>query len=212
MGLTVEIFLSWLLSLVLTPCLASGQSVDPPSSRAFDSAALAKLLARRLDEPSVHDAFLRLNQGAEPDAHVAGNASIGESRTYFFPSAGIIVCTTDYSGSGQRIGVVTLVGKAKRVYRDGREYGTEMFRGTLPLSLKWGELRSDILHRLGNPAMSNEGIALSDRPKSPMQESRDADEFQDGNLIIRLIYSDPLAGRSVLEEIDLQHIVSTARP
>jgi hypothetical protein len=212
LGLTVEMFLSWLLSLVLMPCPACGQSIDPPSGRALASAALMTLLSKRIDEPSVRDSFLRLNQGAEPYPHVAGNASVGESRTYFFPSAGVIVCATDFSGAGQRVGIVTLVGKSRKVYLDGREYAVEAFRGSLPLSLKWGELRADILKRLGSPLMSNDGISLSDRPKSPMHESRDADEFQQGNVIIRLIYADPLDGASFLEEIDLQRIIASKRP
>jgi hypothetical protein len=208
----VEMFLTCLLSLILMPCPAPGQTVDPPSGRVFDSAALIPLLAKRLDEPVVRDLFLRLNQGAEPDAHVAGNAFVGESCTYFFPSAGVIVCATDFSGAGQRIGIVTLVGKTRKVVRGGREYAVRAFRGSLPLSLKWGELRADILKRLGRPIMSNEGISLSDRPKSPIHESRDADEFQDGNVIIRLVYTDPLEGPSFLEEIDLQRIIGSKRP
>ncbi len=178
----------------------------------FDLAALVRLLGKRLDDASVRDLLLDLNGGAEPEAHVAGNAAIGESRTYLFPAAGIIVRTTDYSGAGHRIGQVTLIGKARRVYLDGREYTVGSFRGPLPLSLKWGDLRTDILRRLGCPVMSNDGISLSDRPKSPIHETRDADEYLQGNAIARLIYSDPHEGPSYLEEIDLQRTINTTRP
>ncbi len=99
------------------------------------------------------------------------------------------MCATDFSGAGQRIAIVTLVGKTRRVILDGREYVVQAFRGSLPRSLKWGESRADIHKRLGPPTMSNEGISLSDRPKSPIQEARDADEFQDGEVIMRLIYT-----------------------
>jgi hypothetical protein len=102
---------------------------------------------------------------------------------------------------------VTLVGKARKVYLDGREYAVETFRGALPLSLKWGQSRADILRRLGCPAMSNDGISISDRPKTPIQETRDADEFQQAGVIVRLIYSDPCEGPSYLEEIDLQRTI-----
>lgn len=173
----------------------------------LDLTALIGLLGKRLDDPNVHDSFVRMNLGAEPVAHVVGDAAIGESRTYFFPAAGVIVCETDYSGAGQRIGQVTLVGKAKKVYLDGREYTVETFRGALPLSLKWGQSRADILRRLGCPAMSNDGISISDRPKTPIQETRDADEFQQAGVIVRLIYSDPCEGPSYLEEIDLQRTI-----
>jgi len=173
----------------------------------LDPAALIGLLGKRLDDPDAHDSFVRMNLGAEPVAHVVGDASIGESRTYFFPAAGVIACETDYSGAGQRIGQVTLVGKAKRVYLDGREYAVETFRGALPLSLKWGQSRTDILRRLGCPAMSNDGISISDRPKTPIQETRDADEFQQAGVIVRLIYSDPCEGPGYLEEIDLQRTI-----
>ncbi|HYK91464.1 MAG TPA: hypothetical protein VE398_22025 [Acidobacteriota bacterium] len=202
----MEMLLACLLSLTLTSCAERGQTVNPPSGRVFNSSDLIPLLAKSLEEPVVRGLFLRLNQGQEPDAHVSGNALVGESRMYFFPSAGVIVCATDFSGEGQRIGNVTLVGKTRKVVLDGREYAVQAFRGSLPLALKWGESRADIHKRLGRPTMSNEGIGLSDRPKSPIQETRDADEFQEGDLIIRLIYTDPLEGASFLEEIHLQRI------
>ena len=208
----LDMLLGCLLSLILMPCAACGQTVDPSSRSVFNSADLIQLLAKHLDEPAVRGLFLRLNQGEEPDAHVAGNAFVGESRTYFFPSAGVIVCATDFSGGGQRIGVVTLVGKPRKVVLDGQEYAVQAFRGSLPLSLRWGELRADIHKRLGRPAMSNEGISLSDRPKSPIQETRDADEFQDGDVIIRLIYADPIEGGNFLEEIDLQRSMVRKQP
>lgn len=191
---------------------APAQSVDTSILNSFDLARLMGLLAKPLDEPGVRNLFMRLNQDKEPEAHILGDASVGESRTYYFSSAGVTVCATDYSGEGQRIGIVTLAGKTRKVVRDGREYVFQPFRGRLPLSLKWGELRADILKRLGRPIMSNEGISLSDRPKSPIQESRDADEFRDGMVIIRLIYSDPLEGSSLLEEIDFQRILVPERP
>jgi len=93
------------------------------------------------------------------------------------------------------------------VYLDGREYAVETFRGALPLSLKWGQSRTDILRRSGCPAMSNDGISISDRPKTPIQETRDADEFQQAGVIVRLIYSDPCEGPGYLEEIDLQRTI-----
>ncbi len=148
-----------------------------------------------------------MNLGAEPVAHVVGDASIGESRTYFFPAAGVIVSTADYSGKGQRIGQVTLVGQAKKVRLDGREYAVKTFRGALPMSLKWEQSRADILRRLGSPAMSNDGISISDRPKTPMHETRDADEFQQAGVIVRLIYSDSHEGTSYLQEVDLQRTI-----
>ena len=42
------------------------------------------------------------------------------------------------------------------------------------------------------------------RPKADIQETRDADEFQQAGLVVRLIYSDPREGPGYLEEIDLQ--------
>ena len=177
------------------------------TGHSLDSAALIRLLGKRLDDPDLYDSFVRMNLGSAPVAHVAGDAFIGESRTYFFPAVGVIVWAADYSGTGQRIGQVTLVGRAKRVYLDGREYAVETFRGALPLSLKWGQLREDIHRRLGRPAMSNDGISISDRPKTPIHETRDADEFQQSGVIVRLIYSDPCEGRSYLEEIDLQRTI-----
>jgi hypothetical protein len=168
-----------------------------------------ELLGKRLDDPGVHDSLVRMNLGADPVAHVLGNASIGESRTYFFPAAGVTVSTADYSGKGQRIGLVTLVGRSRRVYLDGREYSVETFRGALPLSLKWGQSRTDILRRLGHPAMSNEGISISDRPKTPIQDTRDADEFPQAGVIVRLIYSDLYEGPSCLMEIDLQRTIGS---
>ena len=148
-----------------------------------------------------------MNQGVEPDAHVTGGAAFGESRTYFFPAGGVIVDAADYSGTGQRIGQVTLVGKARTVYLDGRQYAVETFRGTLPLALRWGQSRSDILGRLGRPLMSNDGVSISDRPKTPIHETRDADEFQQGGLIVRLIYSDDSENPGCLEEIELQRTI-----
>ncbi len=194
------------------PCAMRGQTVDPRFGGVLNSADLIPLLAKRLDEPPVHSLFLRLNRGEEPYAHVTGNALVGESRAYFFPSAGVIVCATDFSGAGQRIGILTLVGKARKVVLDGREYAMQVFRGSLPLSLKWGELRANIRKRLGHPTLSNEDISLSDRPKSPIQETRDADEFQEGDVIIRLIYADPVEGPEFLEEIDLQRIMVRKHP
>ncbi len=181
------------------------------AGRAVDVGVLIRALGRRLDDPGVHDLFVRMNLGAEPVAHVVGDASIGESRTYFFPAAGVIVCETDYSGAGRRIGQMTLVGRSRKVYLDGREYAVEKFRGTLPLSLKWGQSRTEIFRRLGPPAMSNEGISMSDRPKSPIQETRDADEFHQAGVIVRLIYSDATEGNAYLEEIDLQRIIGPAQ-
>jgi hypothetical protein len=177
-----------------------------------DSAALVGLLGKRLDDTGVRDLFLDLNGGAEPVAHIAGNASIGESRTYLLPVAGVIVRTTDYSGAGQRIGQVTLIGKARRVYLDGREYALEAFRGSLPLSLRWGKLRTEIRRQLGCPAGSNDGISISDRPKAPIHETRDADEYMQGSAIIRLIYSDSYEGPGYLEEIDVQRTIDPTRP
>ncbi len=203
----MELLLACLLSLTLMPCAARGQTTDPSSGRVHSSADLIPMLGKRLDEPVVRSLFLRLNHGEEPDVHVAGNALVGESRTYFFPSAGVIVCAADFSGAGQRIGIVTLVGKTRGVFLDGRNYALQAFRGSLPQSLKWGESRSAIHKRLGSPTMSNEGISLSDRPKSPIQETRDADEFQDGDVIMRLVYTDSVEGSDLLEEIDLQRIM-----
>jgi hypothetical protein len=178
------------------------------TGQVLDLTALIGLLGKRLDDPNVHDSLVRMNLSAEPVAHVVGDASIGESRTYFFPAAGVVVRAADYSGAGQRIGQVTLVGRARRVHRDGQEYAVETFRGALPLSVKWGQSRVEILRRLGCPAMSNEGISISDRPKTPIQETRDADEFQQAGVIVRLIYSDPCEGPSYLVEIDLQRTTS----
>jgi hypothetical protein len=189
-----------------SPSANKARSASDPG-RILDLAGLIGLLGKRLDDPDVHDSFVRMNLGAEPVAHVVGDASIGESRTYFFPGAGVIVCAADYSGAGQRIGQLTLVGKARRVYLDGQEYAVETFRGALPLSLRWGQSRADILRRLGCPAMSNEGISISDRPKTPIQETRDADEFLQAGVIVRLIYSDLYKSPSCLVEIDLQRTI-----
>lgn len=187
----------------------SANKTRPVSDTAHvpDLAVLIGLLGKRLDDPGVRASFLRMNLGAEPVAHVAGNASIGESRRHFFPAAGVIVCATDYSGAGQRIGQVTLVGRARRVFLDGQEYAVDTYRGALPLALKWGQSRTDILGRLGHPTMSNDGVSISDRPKTPIHETRDADEFQQAGVIVRLIYSDPPEGPGCLEEIDLQRTV-----
>jgi len=173
----------------------------------FDSAALVGLLGKRLGDAGVRDLFSDLNGGAEPEPHIAGNANIGESRTYLFPVVGVIVRTTDYSGAGQRIAQVTLIGKARRVYLDGREYAVETFRGPLPLSVRWGQLLAEIRRQLGCPALSNDGISISDRPKTPIQETRDADEFLQAGVIVRLIYSDLYKGPSCLVEIDLQRTI-----
>lgn len=178
----------------------------------FDTAALVGLLGKRLGDAGVRDLFSDLNGGAEPEPHIAGNANIGESRTYLLPVAGVIVRTTDYSGAGQRIGQITLIGKARRVYLDGREYALETFRGPLPLSVRWGQLRTEIRRQLGCPALSNDGISISDRPKAPIHETRDADEYLSGNAIIRLIYSDSYEGPGCLEEIDLQRTIDPTRP
>ncbi len=75
------------------------------------------------------------------------------------------------------------------------------------MSLKWEQSRADILRRLGCPAMSNDGISISDRPKTPMHETRDADEFQQAGVIVRLIYSDSHEGTSYLQEVDLQRTI-----
>ena len=178
----------------------------------LDSAALVGLLGKRLDDAGVPDFFSDLNGGAEPEAHIAGNANIGESHTYLFPLVGVIVRATDYSGAGQRIAQVTLIGKARRVYLDRREYAVETFRGPLPLSVRWGQLRAEIRRQLGCPALSNDGISVSDRPKAPIHETRDADEYLQGKVIIRLIYSDSYEGPGCLEEIDLQRTIDPTRP
>ena len=186
-------------------CLFLGASL---AAEAPDLAAIIDLLGKRIDERAARDSLVLLNQGVKPVAHIDGNAFVGESRSYFFPANGIIVHSADYSGAGQRIGLVTLIGSAREVYLDGREYAFEIFRGSLPLRLKWGQSRADVLRRLGCPAASNEGISLSDRPKSAIHETRDADEFQQGRVIVRLIYTD--SGR--LEEIDLQQTSRPVRP
>jgi hypothetical protein len=202
----------YLAYVIFGTCMAFGQLVDALSAArmtvgpgggagpGFNPAALMELLGKNIDDRSVRDFFVLLNQGTAPVAHVSGDAHVGESHTYFFPANGVIVCSTNYSGRVQRIGLVTLVGRARRVYLDGREYALAAFRGPLPFSLKWEQARADILERLGGPVMSNEGINLSDRPKTPMHETRDADEFMQGRVIVRLIYTDS----GCLEEIDLQ--------
>ncbi len=165
---------------------------------------LQDILGKRLDDPDVRKLILRLNQGIEPVVRTAGDAFIGESRICFLTAAGVILHSSDHSGTGQRIGQVTLAGKARKVYGQGREWAVAAFRGSLPLSLNWGQTRGEILKHLGQPTLSNEGISISDRPKSPIREIRDADEFQQGNVIIRLIYADTPDGPGGLEEIDLQ--------
>ncbi len=169
-----------------------------------DVAVLLGILGKRLDAPGVRELILNLNQGAEPVVRTEGDAFIGESRICFLTAAGVILHSSDHSGAGQRIGQVTLAGKARKVYEQGREWAVAAFRGPLPLSLKWGQARGEILKRLGQPTLSNEGISISDRPKTPLRETRDADEFQQGNVIIRLIYADTLEGPGGLVEIDLQ--------
>jgi hypothetical protein len=221
-------FLARLVCIFLGAALAEAQSPSPRSravvapeptvstdatepvgrpAGTVDLAAIVDLLGKRIDERATRDSFVLLNQGMEPAAHVDGNAFVGESRAYFFPANGMIVHSVDYSGAGQRIGLVTLIGSAREVYLGGREYALEVFRGRLPLRLKWGQSRADVLRRLGCPAASNEGISLSDRPKSAIHETRDADEFQQGSVIVRLIYTES----GCLEEIDLQQTISPAR-
>jgi hypothetical protein len=155
--------------------------------------------------------ILRLNRGAEPVVRTEGDALIGESRICFLTVAGVILHSSDHSGAGQRIGQVTLAGRARKVYEQGREWAVAAFRGSLPLSLNWGQTRGEILRRLGPPTLSNEGISISDRPKTPIREIRDADEYQQGNVIIRLIYADTLDGPGGLEEIDLQRTAGLGR-
>jgi len=169
-----------------------------------DVAVLIAIPGKRLDDPDVRKLILSLNQGAEPVALSQGDAFIGESRVSFLAAAGVILHSSDHSGTAQRIGQVTLAGRARKVYVHGREWTVAPFRGPLPLSVKWGETRGAILERLGQPTLSNEGISLSDRPKTPIREIRDADEFQQENVIIRLIYADTLDGPGGLEQIDLQ--------
>jgi len=176
-----------------------------------DVAVLLGILGKPLDDPDLRDLILRLNQGMEPVVRTEGDAFIGESRICFLAAAGVILHSSDRSGTGQRIGQVTLAGKAWKVYAQGREWAVAAFRGSLPLSLKWGETRGEILKRLGQPALSNEGISISDRPKTPIREIRDADEFQQGNVIIRLIYADTPDGPGGLEEIDLQRTIGVGR-
>jgi len=221
-------FLACLVCFSLGAALAEAQSPNPRSGAVVatepsvsndatepvvhpagtvDLAAIVDLLGKRIDGRATRDSFVLLNQGVEPAVHVDGNAFVGESRAYFFPANGMIFHSVDYSGAGQRIGLVTLIGSAREVYLGGREYAFEIFRGPLPLRLKWGQSRADVLRRLGYPAASNEGISLSDRPKSAIHETRDADEFQQGSVIVRLIYTD--SGR--LEEIDLQQTIAPAR-
>ncbi|NWG14585.1 MAG: hypothetical protein HXY20_13745 [Acidobacteria bacterium] len=176
-----------------------------------DVAVLLGVLGKRLDDPALRELILDLNQGAEPVVRTEGDALIGESRICFLAAAGVILYSSDRSGAGQRIGQVTLVGSVRKVYEQGRERAVAAFRGSLPLSLNWGQTRGEILKRLGQPTLSNEGIGISDRPKTPIRETRDADEYQQGNVIIRLIYADTLEGPGGLEEIDLQHTTGMGR-
>jgi hypothetical protein len=169
-----------------------------------DVAVLLGMLGKRLDDPVVRKLILRLNQGAEPVVRTEGDTFIGESRIIFLAAAGVVLHSSDRSGTGQKIGQVTLSGRALKVYEKGREWAVAAFRGPLPLSLNWGQTRGEILERLGQPVLSNEGISISDRPKTPIREKRDADEFQRGNVIVRLIYADTPDGPCGLEEIDLQ--------
>jgi hypothetical protein len=174
----------------------------------MDLAAIVDLLGRPIDDRAARDCFVRLNQGVEPSAHVDGNAIVGESRAYFFPVNGVVVHSVDYSGAGQRIGLVTLIGSAREIYLDGRKHAFGAFRGPLPLGLKWGQSRAGVLRQLGRPSASNDGTSLTDRPKSAIHETRDADEFHQGSVVVRLIYTD--ADR--LDEIDLQQTIGPARP
>jgi hypothetical protein len=176
-----------------------------------DVVVLLSMLGKGLDAPDVRESILRLNEGAEPVVRTEGDAFIGESRICFLTAAGVILRSSDHSGKGQRIGQVTLAGKARTVYERGRERPVAAFRGPLPFSLNWGQTRSEILERLGQPTLSNEGIGISERPKTPIREVRDADEFQRGEVIIRLIYADTTDGPGGLEEIDLQPAVRRAR-
>ena len=175
-----------------------------------DVAILLGTLGKRLDDPDLRELILRLNQGVEPLVRTEGDAFIGESRICFLTAAGVILYSSDNSATGQRIGQVTLAGKARKVYGQGREWAVDAFRGSLPLSLNWGQTRGEILERMGQPTLSNAGISISDRPKTPIRETRDADEFQRGNVIIRLIYADTLEGPGGLEEIDLQRTTGSA--
>jgi hypothetical protein len=176
-----------------------------------DDTHLVDILGRQLDDPGVRHSILRLNDGVEPVIRTDGDIFIGESRICFLTAAGVILYSSDHSGTGQRIGQVTLVGKARKVYEHGREWAVGVFAGPLPLSLGWGQTRADVRKRLGQPTLSNEGISISDRPKSPIREKRDADEFQRGNVIIRLIFADTRAGPGGLEEIDLQRTTGVDR-
>ncbi len=178
-----------------------------PARRVFmpaDAVLLQEFLGKHLDAPDVRESILRLNQGAEPLVRTEGDSLIGESRICFLTAAGVILFSSDHSGTGQRIGQVTLAGRARKLYGQGREWTLAAFCGPLPLSLNWGQTRGEILRRLGQPTLSNEGISISDRPKTPIGEKRDADEYQEGNVIIRLVYADTLDGPGGLEEIDLQ--------
>ena len=176
-----------------------------------DAALLEGFLGKRLDAPDVREAILRLNRGVEPVVRIQGDTFIGESRICFLTAAGVILHSSDHSGAGQRIGQVTLTGRARKVYEQGREWALAAFSGPLPLSLTWGQTRGEILRRLGQPTLSNEGTSISDRPKTPIGERRDADEFERGNVIVRLIYSDTLEGPGRLEEIDLQRTTGAGR-
>ena len=176
-----------------------------------DATILLDILGKRLDDPDIRELISRLNEGIEPLVRNERDAFIGESRICFLTAAGVILHSSDHSGAGQRIGQVTLAGKARTVYEQGREWSVAAFRGSLPLSLDWGQTRREILERLGQPTLSNEGISISDRPKTPIREIRDADEYQQGNVIIRLIYADTLDGPGGLEEIDLQRTTGMGR-
>src|SRR5687767_751423 len=87
-------------------CLFLGASL---AAEAVDLAAILDLLGKRIDERAARASLVLLNQGVKPVAHINGNAFVGESRSYFFPANGIIVHSADYSGAGQRIGLVTLI-------------------------------------------------------------------------------------------------------
>ncbi len=169
-----------------------------------DVSALLGILGKRLDDRGVVELISRLNQGMQPVVRAEGDAVMGESLLCFLTAAGVILRSSDHSGTGQTIGQVTLAGRPRKVYPQGRELSMAAYRGPLPLSLRWGETRSGIRGRLEQPTLSNEGISASERPKSPIGEIRDADEYQRGNLIIRLIYASTTDGPGSLEEIDFQ--------
>ncbi len=207
----MQIFIASVLFLAIGDSPALTRQVIPAADMPEDVSMLVGIMGKRPDDPGVRRVILRLNQGVEPVVRTQGDAFIGESRIYFLTAAGVILHSSDLSGAGQRIGQATLAGKARKVYEQGREWCVAAFRGSLPLSLNWGQIRREIRKRLGQPTLSNEGISISDRPKTPIGEIRDADEFQLGNLIIRLVYTDTLDGPGGLEEIALQRTTRMGR-